>query len=50
LAGANGGVLIDFHTTGDGDVVVRVRVGRATASARATLDRVSPAVLPGHPP
>jgi hypothetical protein len=40
LAHANGGVLVEFQTTDAGDVVVRARVGRATASARATLDRV----------
>jgi hypothetical protein len=50
LAEANGGVLVEFLTTQNGDVVVRVRVGRATASARATLDRVSATGLPGHPP
>ncbi len=41
LAHANGGVLVEFRTIQNGDVLVRVRVGRATASARATLDRVS---------
>jgi hypothetical protein len=41
LAHANGGVLVEFHTIDNGDVLVRVRVGRASASARATLDRVS---------
>lgn len=35
LAAANGGVLVAFERRG-ADVVVRVRVGRATASARAT--------------
>jgi hypothetical protein len=41
LAQANGGVLLEFDTLDNGDVLVRVRVGRASASARATLDRVS---------
>lgn len=50
LADVNGGVLVEFHTSEGGDVVVRVRVGRATASARATLDRVSPPGLPERPP
>ena len=52
LAHANGGVLIEFRTTQEGDVVVRVRLGRASATARATLDRVSASqmVLPGRSP
>ena len=50
LAHANGGVLVEFRTTDDGDVVVRVRVGRATASARATLDRVNSSDVRGRPP
>jgi hypothetical protein len=52
LANANGGVLDEFRTTEAGDVVVRVRVGRASASARATLDRViaSQSNLPGRSP
>jgi len=52
LAHANGGTLVEFHTFGGGDVVVRVRVGRASASARATLDRVSAtrASLPARSP
>lgn len=36
LAGANGGTLVAFTRTGEGDVVVVVRVGRARATARAT--------------
>ena len=35
LAAANGGALISFAQQGD-DIVVTVRVGRATATARAT--------------
>jgi len=35
LAGANGGGLVSFSVVGD-DVIVTVRVGRATATARAT--------------
>jgi len=36
LAAANRGTLVSFTVT-DGDVLVRVLVGRATASARARL-------------
>jgi hypothetical protein len=36
VAGANDGVLISFVTSGDA-VVVEVRVGRATARARAAM-------------
>jgi Zn-dependent alcohol dehydrogenase len=35
LAGDNGGELVSFTRTGEGDVVVVVRVGRARATARA---------------
>jgi hypothetical protein len=48
LAQANGAVLVEFRTAG-ADVVVRVRVGSATASARATLERVM-ASVPGRSP
>ncbi|MDQ1425612.1 MAG: hypothetical protein QOD72_3110 [Acidimicrobiaceae bacterium] len=53
LAHANGGVLVEFETVDSGDVLVRVRVGRATAAARATLDRAvpsGPVTLPGWSP
>lgn len=37
LAAANGGVLLSFtRMGGDGDVVVRVRVGRSVVTARAS--------------
>jgi hypothetical protein len=36
VAADNGGVLVDFLSTGD-DVLVEVRVGRATARARAAM-------------
>jgi hypothetical protein len=42
-AAENGGELVSFATAGD-EVTVRVRVGRATAVARATL-----ALSPGPP-
>jgi hypothetical protein len=38
FAAANGGVLLAFTQIGD-DVIVTVRVGRATARARATASR-----------
>jgi hypothetical protein len=52
FARANGGALVEFHVVDNGDVVVRVRVGRASATARATLDRVSAATprLPDRSP
>lgn len=42
LARANGGQLVGYSATADGDVVVVVRVGRATARARATIVLVQP--------
>lgn len=46
LARANGGRLVSFEVDGD-DTVVEVRVGRAVAQARATVDvTVPPAPRP----
>jgi len=44
-AASNGGRMVAFSVVGD-DVVVRVTVGRATASARATLAMVALAAPP----
>ena len=41
VASDNGGVLVGFASTGD-DVLVEVRVGRATARARATMGLARP--------
>lgn len=38
----NGGVVIGYQRLEHGDVLVRVRVGTSSASARATVDEVTP--------
>jgi hypothetical protein len=42
LALANGGRLVSFVTTADGDVLVVVQIGHVTARARATIVLVPP--------
>lgn len=49
LAAANGGELVGLAEEGDG-IVVRVRVGRAVAEARATLELgAAPVPVPDRP-
>lgn len=47
-AASNGGVLVDFQRLGD-DVLVTVRVGNATARARAARNGGAVAVAAGRP-